>query len=95
MIQRKHKIGGKTLTVQKVMEDDTDEDETDEEDEVDAPARAIEVTGFKSTTHHDTLMMYFESHKSAGGEIADFAINAKRNTATVSFVDPTGKDFMW
>ena len=73
-----------------MVRDKTSEDETDEEDEVDFPTRAIEVSGYKPTTHRDTLMMYFENRKSGGGEIADFAINDNKNTATISFVDPSG-----
>ena len=93
VIQRKHKLGGKTLTVQKVMEDETDEDETDEDetDEEQGLPATLKILGFKPSTHEDVIQMYFESTKnSGGGEIQQFQMSKSRDSVLITFTDPSG-----
>ena len=88
VMQQKHKLGGKTLVVQKVMEDDTDEDETYEEE----PPAALKISGFKPSTHEDVLQMYFESKKkSGGGDIDQFEMSKAKDSVVITFKDPSGR----
>ena len=87
VLEKPHKIGGCPIFV--VEKKDGSQPQIQTKDE--SPA-ALEISGFKSSTHEDVILMYFENtEKSGGGEIAQFEMSKSKNSMVITFTDPSGK----
>ena len=92
VLQKSHSLSGYDLTIKERKQGAPDSNDSEGQPH---EKKAIEVSGFKSSTSEEMLMMYFENQRrSGGGDIVEIQMNVKTNKATITFQDPTGKQMI-
>ncbi|XP_072026036.1 protein mono-ADP-ribosyltransferase PARP14-like [Amphiura filiformis] len=88
VLKKSHSFAGQTMTVAEKKEETRESFSSS--DEQDSPVRVLEVSGYKSSTSEDMLLMYFENkRRSGGGDIDDIEMDQRKTRATITFAEQT------